>query len=74
MHVSKRFKLLAMISLLFLYLLTVAASAQDNLPKFYVKEKVVNVGEVMEGEDVTYDFVIRNMGSAELQIISVRPG
>lgn len=74
MHKWKRMAAVAAISFAVLCLLAVNVFTQENLPKFYVKEKKVSVGEVLEGEDVVYDFIIKNMGSAELQILNVRPG
>jgi len=54
--------------------LTSALVAQGGQPKFSVKQETVNVGEVLEGEDVVYDFVVKNLGTADLEILSVRPG
>jgi archaellum component FlaG (FlaF/FlaG flagellin family) len=34
----------------------------------------VQLGEVMEGQDYQHTFIIKNTGTAELQILSVRPG
>lgn len=34
----------------------------------------VQLGEVMEGQDYQHTFLIKNTGTAELQILSVRPG
>jgi len=54
--------------------LTSALVAQGGQPKFSVNQETANVGEVLEGEDVVYDFVVKNLGTADLEILSVRPG
>jgi hypothetical protein len=41
---------------------------------FFVKEKVVNVGEVYGEGDITYDFIVENHGNGELHINRVKAG
>jgi hypothetical protein len=53
---------------------TVMAAGSQNQPKFFVRETNIDMGESFEGADVVYDFVVRNNGAAELQILSVKPG
>jgi len=59
-------------------LLAVLASAlyskKDAPPKFFVREKKVDLGDFFEGADIVHTFVVRNMGEGELQILNVRPG
>lgn len=43
-------------------------------PKAVVDKKTVNLGDVIEGQDIDYTFVLKNKGDAELQVLSVRPG
>ncbi len=74
MHGWKKLAALTVLSLVLLCFLTTIGFAQKNLPKLHIREKSVDIGEVFEGEDVVYDFVVRNMGSADLQILNVRPG
>jgi len=64
------------ILLLSVFVLTVVPSVVvgAGVPKFYVSKTTVDLGEVLEGSDVVYNFVIQNHGDAELQILSVRPG
>ncbi len=50
------------------------AAATGKTPIAVIGNKVVNLGEVLEGQDYNYTFVIKNGGQAELQILSVRPG
>jgi len=51
-----------------------AAKQAGKLPVATVQTKSVNLGDVIEGQDIEYAFTVKNTGSAELQIISVRPG
>jgi len=58
------------------FALSVFAQGQksDKLPLAFIDKKTVNLGDVIEAQDVEYAFVITNKGGAELQIVSVRPG
>jgi hypothetical protein len=47
---------------------------KEKLPKLYIHNTTVDVGEFIEGKDIEYKFRIRNHGQAELTIINVRPG
>jgi len=53
------------------------ASAQGKpagkSPKVLVEKKIVQVGEILEMQNVEHTFMIKNVGSAELQILSVKP-
>lgn len=53
---------------------TVSAAGSQNPPKFFVREQTVDLGDFYEGADVIYDFSVRNNGSGELHILSVKPG
>ena len=46
----------------------------DSVPRVVILSKTANVGNVLEGQDVVYTFKIKNLGIAELQILSVKPG
>jgi hypothetical protein len=39
-----------------------------------IESRTVQLGEVLEGLDFTYTFKLKNVGDAELQVLSVRPG
>ena len=59
---------------LVLVLPVMAQGTSKGAPKFFTPKTEVEVGEHMEGQDVEYEFVIRNHGTEELHINSVRPG
>lgn len=46
----------------------------EKKPVAVIPEKTVNLGEVLEGQDYSHSFVIKNTGAGELQILSVKPG
>jgi hypothetical protein len=46
----------------------------EKAPKVVIGNKTAAIGDVLEGQDVFYTFKIKNGGSADLQILSVRPG
>jgi hypothetical protein len=52
----------------------VAAAAQKDPPKFYVRDKEPELGTFYEGVDIEYDFIVINNGVSELHILGVRPG
>jgi hypothetical protein len=56
----------------------VAAAAKSKpagkAPKLLITTKTAQMGEVLEGQDITHTFIIKNIGDAEAQILSVRPG
>ena len=43
-------------------------------PVAFVENKSHDFGTVFEGADVTYDYVIRNNGDSDLEILSVKSG
>ena len=47
--------------------------SEEN-PVFFVKEKEIDVGQIYEGKDVNYDFIVENHGHGELHITRVRAG
>ncbi len=57
--------------------LHVVASAQGKpvgkAPKVVVENKIVQVGEILEMQNVEHTFMIKNTGNAELQITAVKP-
>lgn len=40
----------------------------------FFPEKVFDFGLVLEGKEITHDFVVRNLGKSELLIQNVKPG
>lgn len=46
----------------------------EKLPKIVIDNKTVQLGDVLEAQNVEYVFKVKNAGDAELQIINVRPG
>jgi hypothetical protein len=54
-----------------------AAAAQSKpagkSPKVVVDQKTVQVGEILEMQNVEHDYIIKNTGNAELRIVSVKP-
>jgi hypothetical protein len=50
-----------------------AAENQPGPAVFY-PEKVFGFGIVLEGKEITHDFVVQNRGTAELLIQNVKPG
>lgn len=50
------------------------AAAIEVRPSIQLPETSFDFGEAMEGSEVTHEFVVKNTGSAELQIQQVRPG
>ena len=55
-------------------LLAFAASAQKSPPKFYVHNMEPDLGTYYEGQDIDFQFTVRNHGAGELHILGVRPG
>ena len=51
-----------------------AASSGQDAPVMEIPEMTHDFGEVMEGDEVVYEFKVRNTGKANLQIDQVRPG
>lgn len=54
--------------------LGVAQAAETGAPSIQVSNPVFDFGEVMEGSEVTHDFVVKNDGKGTLRIEQVRPG
>jgi hypothetical protein len=53
--------------------LCAAAESQPG-PAVFFPEKVFDFGLVLEGKEVTHDFIVRNQGKSELLIQNVKPG
>ncbi|MCX5753318.1 MAG: DUF1573 domain-containing protein [Candidatus Krumholzibacteria bacterium] len=49
------------------------AKPAGKSPKALVEQKTVQVGEILEMQNVEHTFTIKNTGSAELQILGVKP-
>ncbi|HSG27834.1 MAG TPA: hypothetical protein VLA34_05085 [Candidatus Krumholzibacterium sp.] len=54
-------------------MLAATAYAADS-PTFFVQEEQVDLGEFFEGNDIEYEFTVRNNGVGELHINNVKPG
>lgn len=50
------------------------AAENTSVPSAEFPEKVFDFGTVLEGKEVTHDFVVRNRGASELLIENVKPG
>lgn len=64
----------AVFMLLVTYTAAFCAENEAGNPIFFVKEKVVNVGQAYEEQDLNYDFIVENHGQGELHINRVNPG
>jgi len=51
-----------------------AAAKEEKTPRLIIRDGVFDGGTVNEGETIKHTFLIRNEGSAPLQIIDVKPG
>jgi hypothetical protein len=69
-----KFILAGMLVLAILSSACCAGGNGQDPPKFYVRETKVDMGNIYEGEDITYTFKVRNNGAGELHILNVRPG
>jgi hypothetical protein len=49
-------------------------TAELTMPVALFPETNVDVGEVIQGNFIEHDFIVRNMGTAPLEILSVKPG
>jgi hypothetical protein len=49
-------------------------AAGGKSPVAAIENKTVQLGEVIEGQDIGYTFKIRNTGGTDLQINNVKPG
>lgn len=50
------------------------SKSSGGVARLYIAEMRVRLGERMEGQDFEHTYVVKNIGDAELQIFSVRPG
>jgi hypothetical protein len=64
---------LALAALVSAPLQVAAQEAAEGSPKLVVPERILDFGTVAQGEEIQADFTLRNEGSAELQIKTVRP-
>ena len=51
-----------------------ADAADDKAPRLTIVEPVKEYGEVAKGDKLDWTFVIKNTGTADLQVIAARPG
>ena len=49
-------------------------SGPGPVPAVFFPEKVFDFGIVLEGKEITHDFVVQNRGTSELSIVNVKPG
>jgi hypothetical protein len=72
--------LAAILVLVFVAGLVAAAAAvpkgktAGKTPKLVIEQKTAQLGQVLEGQDHLYTFTLKNVGDAEAQILSVKPG
>lgn len=53
----------------------IQVAGQDQNPKMVIVEPIFNAGEVYRSDgSIDHIFVIKNTGTAELKILSARPG
>jgi hypothetical protein len=45
-----------------------------NLPSVFVPESRFKFGPVLEGTEITHDFIVQNKGTSQLKIEKVRTG
>ncbi len=71
-----RLKLMLIGVLIFLIFSAACNAGKKNQdpPKFFIRHRTVDVGEVYEGRNISHVYKVRNNGAGELHIISVRPG
>jgi hypothetical protein len=77
MGIRTKLAALALLSAILLAAIALPAMAEEeskNYPKFFTPKTSVDVGEIIEGKDIEYTFMVRNHGLEELHINSVRPG
>jgi len=65
--------ILALASILIVAGVLVAETAPGGKPKAVAVEPIGDVGNVAKGDNATHDFVIKNDGTADLQITNVQP-
>jgi hypothetical protein len=59
----------------FIAAFAIQASGQDQNPKMVIPEPIYNAGEAYRSDgSIEHVFVIKNTGTAELKILSARPG
>jgi DMSO reductase anchor subunit len=78
MNMRRRFFVAALVLVFAVGLFGVAAAqvkkTAGKAPRIVVESKAMLLGDVLEGQDLQYTFVVKNTGDAELQILNVRPG
>ena len=73
----KRLFLLVLMSVLAALPAVAAAADQTGeapLPEAFFPERIWNFDSVLEGAEVVHDFVVKNTGSAPLEILGVKTG
>ena len=51
-----------------------AAAAEEKAPRLTLVEPVKEYGEVAKGDKLDWSFLVKNTGTADLQIIAAKPG
>ncbi len=49
-------------------------STDGKVPKAEFPELLYTFNEVLEGDDILHDFIVKNVGDAVLEITKVKPG
>ncbi len=66
--------LVGMLLVMVLSSLGFGKDGNEKAPKFYLTKRSVQLGDFYEGVDIDHTFIVNNPGSAELHILTVRPG
>jgi hypothetical protein len=77
MHIDSKLAtsiLLGVVLIAFFAATACVGGGVDKAPRFHLQKTSVDLGEFLEGEDVNYVFKVRNTGTADLEIVNVRPG
>ncbi|MDD2604549.1 MAG: hypothetical protein PHF66_07035 [Desulfobacteraceae bacterium] len=70
-----KFKIGAAVGLIcMVWMATVGAMDQPEGPRIEISSQTHSFDPVAEGETVVHDFVVRNTGTADLEIYKVRTG
>jgi hypothetical protein len=72
-------KLKTMLSLIFIFFIIQTSFAKDvqkteNQPELKLIESAYTFETVTEGKEIIHDFIIKNVGNAQLDVLKVKPG
>ncbi len=72
------FKLITAFLLLFVFTFALSATGKEQkmkkFPKAVINDPVFEFSSVVDGINITHDFIIHNRGTANLEIIKIKPG